>query len=99
MPSSQDEQEHLALVDTFEPYHRYVRDRRTVAGAEDLALDLHLAARHLHPRVPAGQKGMFRGFTAIEEPGVEARVGVDGDASVLTIGRSHEAQAALLLGA
>src|SRR5689334_12532646 len=95
--SGQIEEQRLALALPLEDDLALVAHRGGVAGAQELAAHLDLAAHHVHPRASAGGERVPDLLARAQDRRVQARVLVDGDAAFAAVARGDEPELAALV--
>src|ERR1051325_1580041 len=90
------EEENLRVLRGADRKRRLVPDRGAVALLQRCAVDLDAAARHLNPSAAAGAQRVLDTLALVEQRGVNLRVLMDVERTVLAVRRDQEPQRAAL---
>src|SRR3954454_11483193 len=95
--SRQVEQQYFCALKPFDRDLLFVADGGSVALLQLFAIELHCATRYLEPAIAAFSECMRHLLLRFEQRNEQARVLVDSDRAITTVGRSDHAQLAELL--
>jgi hypothetical protein len=91
------ENEDFGVVPVAEIEVLFIGQQCGIAGVQQVAIDDQATADEMHVGLARRVERQARRFGAVEQPGVDGGIGMDGQRPGGAVGRSDQAQAAALL--